>query len=108
MGGRTFEKFGVRRDYFADRGNVREADWGRFNVTHQESDRYKFKVPILRNVTVTYPYFHDASARDLKQAVTVMARYQLEDGLGDQEIGQIVKFLGSLTGTYRGKPIDKP
>jgi cytochrome c peroxidase len=108
VGGRTFEKFGVWRDYFADRGNVREADYGRFNVTHRESDRYKFKVPILRNVTVTYPYFHDASARDLTQAVTVMGRYQLEDGLRDRDVGPIVKFLGSLTGTYRGKPIDKP
>jgi cytochrome c peroxidase len=107
VGGRSFERFGVFRDYFADRGNVKEEDNGRFNVTHQESDRYKFKVPILRNVTVTHPYFHDASAQDLRQAVTVMARYQLEDSLRDDDIGLVVKFLDSLTGTYQGKPLDR-
>jgi cytochrome c peroxidase len=107
VGGRTLEKLGIWRDYFADRGHVRPADYGRFNVTHQEWDRYRFKVPILRNVTVTHPYLHDAAAQNLKQAVTVMARYQLEDGLKDREIDLIVKFLGSLTGTYGGKPIDR-
>jgi cytochrome c peroxidase len=50
---------------------------------------------------------HDASAPDLEQAVTVMARHQLEDGLKDREIGLIVKFLGSLTGTHGGKPLDR-
>jgi cytochrome c peroxidase len=107
VGGRTFEKLGVVRDYFAARGHVSEPDYGRFNVTHLEEDRYRFKVPILRNVAVTHPYLHDASAQNLQQAVTVMARYQLEDGPNDQEIGWIVKFLESLTGTYQGKPVDK-
>jgi cytochrome c peroxidase len=95
------------RDYFADRGHVKPADWGRFNATHRESDRFVFKVPILRNVTVTQPYFHDASAKDLKQAVLVMARYQTEDGLDDQEANRVVAFLKSLTGTYRGQSLDR-
>jgi cytochrome c peroxidase len=107
VGGRSFERFGVFRDYFAERGNVKEEDNGRFNFTHQESDRHLFKVPILRNVTVTFPYFHDASARELRQAVSVMARYQLEDAPGEADIGSIVTFLESLTGTYQGKSVDK-
>jgi cytochrome c peroxidase len=76
-------------------------------VTHRESDRYRFKVPILRNVAITHPYFHDASAADLRRAVTVMARYQIEDGLTEAETDQVVKFLESLTGTYQGKPLDR-
>jgi cytochrome c peroxidase len=107
VGGRSFEKLGVVRDYFAERGSVQQSDYGRYNVTHDEKDRYKFKVPILRNVNVTYPYFHDASAKDLRQAVTAMVRYQLEDGLGNDDIDLIVKFLPTLTGTYRGKPVDQ-
>jgi cytochrome c peroxidase len=107
VGGRSFERFGVFRDYFADRGHVTEEDHGRFNVTHRESDRYRFKVPILRNATVTQPYFHDASAKDLTAAVSVMARYQIEDGLRPDEIAPIVSFIESLTGTYQGKPVDE-
>lgn len=49
-------------DYFTDRGSVTKADFGRFNVTQRENDKHVFKVPSLRNISQTYPYFHDGSA----------------------------------------------
>jgi cytochrome c peroxidase len=101
-GGNMFEKFGVVADYFADRGRIVQADLGRFNVTGQEEDRYAFKVPSLRNVARTAPYFHDGSAKTLKEAVSVMAKYQLGRQLSADELGLIVQFLETLTGEYSG------
>jgi cytochrome c peroxidase len=98
VGGNMFQRFGVIGDYFADRGNVRDEDYGRFNVTKSESDRYVFRVPSLRNVELTAPYFHDGSAARLEDAVRVMARYQLGRTLKDDEVAAIVAFLKSLTG----------
>jgi cytochrome c peroxidase len=59
VGGNMFQKFGVMGDYFAERGAPTDADLGRYRVTKEESDRNVFKVPSLRNVAVTAPYFHD-------------------------------------------------
>src|SRR6185436_12435902 len=59
VGGNMFQRFGVLGDYFADRGQVTDADFGRFNVTRDEADRFVFRVPSLRNVEKTSPYFHD-------------------------------------------------
>jgi len=101
-GGNMFEKFGVVADYFADRGRIVRADLGRFNITGQEDDRYTFKVPSLRNVARTAPYFHDGSAKTLKEAVSVMAKYQLGRQLSADELGLIVQFLETLTGEYSG------
>jgi cytochrome c peroxidase len=98
VGGNMFEKFGIVRNYFADRGNVTKADWGRFNVTGAEQDRYAFKVPSLRNVARTSPYFHDGSAQTLEEAVSVMSRYQLGRELTVTELQRIVQFLETLTG----------
>jgi cytochrome c peroxidase len=98
VGGNMFQKFGVMGDYFAARGNVKPADYGRFNVTGREADRYVFKVPSLRNVALTAPYFHDGSADTLPQAVQVMFTYQLGRGASAQDVDLIVKFLGTLTG----------
>lgn len=105
VGGNMFERFGVMGDYFADRGNVTPADFGRFNVTGVEQDRYVFKVPSLRNVTLTPPYFHDGSARRLEDAVAIMGKYQLGRKLPPEEINVIVKFLKTLSGEYGGKPL---
>ena len=90
-------------DYFADRGNPTKADLGRFNVTGDEADRNVFKVPGLRNIAVTAPYFHDGSAETLDAAVTIMGRYQLGRNLSDEDRRYIVAFLESLTGEYRGE-----
>jgi cytochrome c peroxidase len=99
-GGNLFQEFGVMGDYFNDRGNITEADLGRFNVTHQDYDRYVFKVPSLRNVSETYPYFHDGSAQTLEAAVTTMSKYQLGRELSPEEIDSIVLFLKTLDGKY--------
>jgi cytochrome c peroxidase len=105
VGGNMFERFGVMRDYFADRGHLTEADLGRFNVTKQEEDRHVFRVPSLRNVALTAPYFHDGSAANLPQAVIVMGEYQLGLTLSDEDVRSLVAFLESLTGQYRGMPL---
>jgi cytochrome c peroxidase len=98
VGGNMFQKFGVLGDYFKDRGHVTAADYGRYNVTHLESDRFVFRVPSLRNVERTAPYFHDGSATTLSQAVQVMARYQLGRKLGDDQVSALIAFLKSLSG----------
>ena len=102
IGGNLFQKFGVIGDYFADRGHITKSDWGRFNVTGDEADRYVFKVPSLRNVALTPPYFHDGSAKQLEDAVTTMSRYQLGHPLTLPERDAIVKFLKTLSGEYKG------
>jgi cytochrome c peroxidase len=98
VGGNMFQRFGVLGDYFKDRGNVKESDYGRYNVTKNEADRYVFRVPSLRNVERTAPYFHDGSATTLAQAVQVMARYQLGRKLADDQVAGILAFLSSLSG----------
>jgi cytochrome c peroxidase len=98
VGGNMFQRFGVLGDYFKDRGHVGLADYGRYNVTHNESDRFVFKVPSLRNVVLTAPYFHDGSAATLPQAVQVMARYQLGRKLNDEQVREIIAFLSALAG----------
>jgi cytochrome c peroxidase len=103
IGGNFFQRFGVMGDYFADRGNVTKADLGRYNVTGHEKDRYVFKVPSLRNVALTAPYFHDGSAETLDEAIEIMGRYQLERELSEEDRRYIVAFLESLTGEYRGE-----
>lgn len=97
LGGNMFQRFGVLQDYFAGRTLTR-ADLGRFNVTGLEKDKHVFKVPGLRNVALTAPYFHDASAETLELAVEVMGRYQLGKTLSHEEIRAIVAFLKTLTG----------
>lgn len=98
VGGNMFQRFGVFGDYFATRGGVKKADYGRFNVTGVESDKFVFRVPSLRNVELTAPYFHDGSAASLEDAVRTMAQYQLGRPLEDQQVLRIVAFLKSLTG----------
>ena len=100
-----FQTFGVMGDYFQRRGNVTAADLGRFNVTANEGDKHVFKVPSLRNVALTAPYFHDGSAQTLPDAVEVMFRYQLGRTAPQQDKDLIVKFLYTLTGEHRGKPL---
>ena len=99
VGGNMFQRFGVFGNYLKERGNLREADLGRFAITGKEEDRFVFRVPSLRNVELTAPYFHDGSAATLEDAVRVMARVQLGRPLPDQDVASIVAFLKSLTGT---------
>lgn len=106
MGGQSYELMGRKADYFADRGGeVTEADLGRFNHTGNEADRHRFKVPLLRNIEVTYPYFHDASAETMAESVEVMAEYQMGVTLSPRELEQVVAFLRTLTGELNGEPL---
>ncbi|MCL2874827.1 MAG: cytochrome-c peroxidase [Betaproteobacteria bacterium] len=97
VGGNIFQRFGVMLDYFADK-KVEKADLGRFNVTGREEDKYVFKVPSLRNVALTAPYFHDGSEASLQEAVAIMGRYQLGLDIPEEEVRSIVLFLHTLTG----------
>ena len=105
LGGNLFQKFGIMGNYFSDRGKITSSDLGRFNVTGDEEDRYVFKVPSLRNITLTAPYFHDGSAATLEEAIAIMAKYQLGRELSKETIDFIIKFLTTLTGEYQGKPL---
>ncbi len=101
VGGNMFQTMGRMGNYFADRGNTTKADLGRFNVTGQDRDRFRFKVPSLRNIELTAPYLHDGQAETLEEAVQIMARYQLGYDLKPEETRLLVAFLHTLTGVYR-------
>jgi cytochrome c peroxidase len=98
IGGNMFQALGRVGNYFADRGDETARDLGRFNVTGDERDRHKFKVPSLRNVELTAPYLHDGSAATLEEVVQIMARYQIGQPIHDDEVASLVAFLRTLTG----------
>jgi cytochrome c peroxidase len=100
VGGAMFQKLGLVKDYFKDRGTeITEADLGRFNVTKNEAEKHFFKVPTLRNVELTSPYLHDGSRATLEETVKVMGTYQLGRELTAAQVNSIVTFLKTLTGT---------
>ncbi|MBO7221116.1 MAG: cytochrome-c peroxidase [Alistipes sp.] len=104
LGGESYELMGLRKHYFADRGlALTEEDNGRFKQTGVERDRHRFKVPGLRNVALTWPYYHDGTRTSLKEAVCAMGTYQSGVELTDEEEDKIVAFLNTLTGEYQGK-----
>lgn len=105
VGGNLFQVFGVFSDPVIMRWRGTGASLGRFTITGFESDRYVFRVPSLRNVAVTAPYFHHGAVSSLPEAVDIMARVQLGRGLPVQDIDLIVKFLGTLTGEYQGRSL---
>ena len=105
LGGNIYQKLGVMAPYFSDRGHITKADFGRFNVTGEERDRYMFKVPTLRNIELTPPYFHDGFAATLNDAVRMMGKYQLGRKLSNEEVDLIVEFLKTLTGELDGKAL---
>ncbi len=92
VGGGMYQKLGLVKPYPTE-------DLGRFEATKVEADKYFFKVPSLRNVEKTGPYFHDGSIKTLPEAVKIMASYQLGRELSDEDTNKIVVFLKSLTGT---------
>jgi len=105
LGGNMFEKMGLMGDYFADRGQVTEADKGRFNITHDPKNLHEFRVPPLRNVALTAPYFHDGHAKTLEEAIRIMTKYQLGRPMPEADLLSIAAFLRSLTGHYQGSPL---
>jgi len=93
VGGNSFQKMGAVEPYKTD--NPAE---GRFAVTGKDADRFMFKVPTLRNVALTYPYFHDGEAQTLTEAVDIMGRIQLGKKFTEAENALVVAFLKTLTG----------
>lgn len=105
IGGNMYQKFGIFGDFRPANRPPRKSDLGRFNVTGRQEDKAVFKVPGLRNIARTAPYFHDGSAPDLPTAVATMARVQLGRDISPQEISLIVQFLESTTGRYQDQPL---
>ncbi len=96
VGGGIYAKFGVVETPDAKSRPV--GDKGRSGITRQSSDDYVFKVPTLRNVALTAPYFHTGSEQDIAKVVGVMAKVQLGQTLTQIETFHLVAFLGALTG----------
>lgn len=93
IGGNLFQKIGVIKNF-----SVSPKEFGRFSITKDEKDKQVFKVPSLRNIELTAPYFHDGSILTLKEAVSTMLDYQVGIVLDEQDIDKIVVFLKTLTG----------
>jgi cytochrome c peroxidase len=102
IGGRMFQKLGAERPWPSAR------DLGRIEVTKNAADRMVFKVPSLRNVKQTGPYFHDGKVVTLDEAVRLMGVYQLNTKLEDRQVKQIVAWLGTLTGEIPSAYIRAP
>jgi len=96
LGGNMLQKFGVYGDYW-EHTQSSAIDEGRFKETKKESDMYMFKVPSLRNISETYPYFHDGSVASLKDAIQIMSEVQLNKTLSPEQVDNINEFLISLT-----------
>lgn len=101
IGGGTFQKLGLVKPF-------ETADIGRAEATKNEADRFFFKVPSLRNIEKTAPYFHDGKVADLDAAVRLMAEHQLGRTLDEAQVAAIRSFLGSLTGTVPAEYVARP
>lgn len=97
LGGQTYQKFGVYGDYWVETKSE-NIDIGRAEVTENVDEQHFFKVPGLRNITKTYPYFHDGSVRDLKEAIRIMGKLQLNKEMSAEEIEDMAAFFDALTG----------
>ncbi len=104
VGGNMFQRFGVTGDWFDGR-ELKPADLGRQAVTGRAEDRHVFKVPSLRNVALTAPYFHDGSVATLDEAVALMGRHQLGRELSAEDVSLITAFLRSLNGRWQGRDL---
>ena len=103
MGGLSYELMGQRANYFEDReltqkSGLTDGDNGRWAVTGVERDRYRFKTPSLRNVALTWPYYHDGSVETLEQAITMMSTYQVGRKMKDADVAKVKAFLDAQTG----------
>ena len=102
LGGNMYQKLGLVEEW------PNQEDQGRYEVTEKEADKMKFKVPSLRNITKTGPYFHSGDVEKLDEAVRMMAKHQLGKDLNDKQVDQIIAFLESLTGEIPTDYIEKP
>lgn len=95
VGGGQYQKLGLVKEY-------KTHDLGRYNVTKDEDDKFVFKVPGLRNIEKTGPYFHDGSIKELREVIRIMARHQLGQELEKNQVDDIHAFLTSLTADLKG------
>ncbi|MGB0805544.1 MAG: cytochrome-c peroxidase [Salibacteraceae bacterium] len=102
LGGSMYQKFGVHSEYWKATKSEK-VDNGRFDLTGNEADKYFFKVPSLRNIAKTNPYFHDGSIDSLEEAISIMAKVQLNKELTPEELSNMVAFMESLTGEVEEK-----
>ena len=93
VGGSSFQKMGVMAEYQTD-----NPAQGVMEVTGLDADRFKFKVPTMRNIELTYPYFHDGAAKTMEEATLIMGRLQLGRDYTDEEVDKLVAFYRTLTG----------
>lgn len=105
LGGNLFQRIGIFHDPFARPDLSDAAALGRFTITGLERDKRVFRVPSLRNVAVTAPYFHNGYTFSLAEAVEIMGRSQLGRELPKSDVDAIVMFLKTLTGDYRGRSL---
>jgi cytochrome c peroxidase len=108
VGGNLFEKFGVFGDVQQNGPSDNDGDLGRWTITHDDEDKGVFRVPSLRNVEMTSPYFHDGRVASLPKAVEIMSRMQLGQVMPQDDVDAIVAFLKTLTGEYNGRLLDAP
>jgi cytochrome c peroxidase len=106
VGGNLFQKFGIFGNFGPDNSSDNDGDLGRWTITHDDKDKGVFRVPSLRNVEVTSPYFHDGRVASLPQAVEIMSRTQLGQVISQDDVDAIVAFLKTLTGEYNGRLLD--
>ena len=95
VGGSSFQKMGIIKKY-----QTTNTAQGLAGVTLKDTDQFMFKVPTLRNIELTYPYFHDGAVNSLVEAVNIMGEIQLGRKFKEDETNKIVAFLKSLTGDY--------
>ena len=107
LGGNMLMKFGLFEDY-APLTKSEKIDYGKFESTGIESDKFIFKVPSLRNIEKTFPYFHDGSVDKLEDAIQIMAKTQLGKILSKEEVKEINAFLTTLTGELPSKYKEAP
>ncbi len=105
VGGQTFEYMGRQKNYFKDRGPALASDVGLMAYTQDPEDKHKFKVPALRNVELTGPYFHDGTVTTLDEAVKKMGVYLTGLYIPEFNRAKIVAFLRTLTGEHEGKKL---
>ena len=110
MGGLSYELMGQRANYFQDRevnakSGLTDSDNGRWAQTGVERDRYRFKTPTLRNVALTWPYYHDGSVATLEEAIRMMAEYQVGRQMPEAEVQKVKSFLDAQTGQYQGQTL---
>ncbi|MEG1610038.1 MAG: cytochrome c peroxidase, partial [Bilophila sp.] len=108
LGGQSVEYLNLKADFYADRQVVpRPADMGVYTFTGREEDKFKFKVPSLRNTAETGPWYHDGKIKTLNEAVSLMGVYQCGITLEENAVELIVAFLHTLTGEYMGRAVRK-